>query len=39
MSNAIDYLDWRGDVKFDAAPFNEIDAVLAPSSPAWTSLA
>ncbi len=28
MSNAIDYLDWRGDVKFDAAPFNEIDAVI-----------
>ena len=26
--NAIDYLDWRGDLSFSASPFNEVDAFL-----------
>lgn len=25
MSNIFDYLEWRGDLSFDAAPFNEVD--------------
>ena len=28
MSNAIDYLDWRGDVPMDVSPFNEVDALI-----------
>jgi len=28
MSNMIDYLKWRGDLSFDAAPFCEIDAMI-----------
>lgn len=27
-SDLIDYLDWRGDLTFDASPFNEIDALV-----------
>ena len=26
--NAIDYLDWRGDLSFSASPFNKVDAFL-----------
>lgn len=30
MPNMLDYLDWRGDVPFNVAPFNEVDnAILA----------
>ena len=25
MSNLMDYLDWRGDLTFREAPFNEVD--------------
>ncbi|MCR4588385.1 MAG: DUF2974 domain-containing protein [Lachnospiraceae bacterium] len=28
MANFIDYLDWRGDLSFQEAPFNEVDALL-----------
>ncbi len=28
MSNFMDYLDWRGDLAFSEAPFNEVDALL-----------
>ena len=28
MANAIDYLDWRGDVPMDVSPFNEVDALI-----------
>ena len=28
MPNMDDYLDWRGDVSFDADPFNEVDACI-----------
>lgn len=28
MSNVFDYLDWRGDLTFAQAPFNEIDALI-----------
>ena len=28
MANIFDYLDWRGDISFDADPFNEIDALV-----------
>lgn len=28
MSNILDYLDWRGDLPFSAAPFNEIDNLI-----------
>ena len=28
MSNFFDYLSWRGDLSFEAAPFNKIDALL-----------
>ena len=28
MANIIDYLKWRGDVPFDADPFNEVDALV-----------
>ena len=28
MANMVDYLDWRGDLSFAAAPWNEIDALL-----------
>ena len=29
MANMVDYLDWRGDLSFAAAPWNEIEALLA----------
>lgn len=29
MSNAIDYLDWRGDIALSVSPFNEVDALIA----------
>ena len=28
MANAIDYLDWRGDVPLSASPFNEVDGLI-----------
>ena len=28
MANAIDYIDWRGDLSFDVSPFNEVDNLL-----------
>ena len=28
MANALDYLDWRGDLSFSAAPFNEVDLFI-----------
>lgn len=28
VANAIDYIDWRGDITFDKSPFNEVDALL-----------
>ncbi len=28
MANIVDYLKWRGDVPFDIAPFNEVDALV-----------
>ncbi|MDY4199406.1 MAG: Mbeg1-like protein, partial [Candidatus Fimadaptatus sp.] len=28
MQNIIDYLDWRGDVPFSAAPFNPVDNLI-----------
>ena len=28
MSNILDYLDWRGDLTLEAAPFNEVDNLL-----------
>jgi len=31
--NIFDYLDWRGDLSFSAAPFNEVDALIC----AWMS--
>ncbi len=28
MSNVLDYIAWRGDLSFDASPFNEIDVLV-----------
>lgn len=28
MGNMFDYLEWRGDLTFDCAPFNEVDSLL-----------
>ena len=28
MANILDYLDWRGDLPFTAAPFNEVDNLI-----------
>ena len=28
MSNIFDYIDWRGDLSFTQAPFNEIDNLI-----------
>lgn len=28
MSNILDYLDWRGDLTFEASPFCEVDSVI-----------
>lgn len=28
MANAIDYIDWRGDIPFSVSPFNEVDNLL-----------
>lgn len=28
MSNLLDYLDWRGDLTFEVAPFNEVDNLI-----------
>ena len=28
MSNILDYLDWRGDLSFDADPLNNVDALI-----------
>ncbi len=28
MANAIDYLDWRGDVPLSVSPFNEVDGLI-----------
>lgn len=28
MSNLMDYLDWRGDLTFREAPFNEVDNLI-----------
>ena len=28
MANILDYLDWRGDLSFTAAPFNEVDNLI-----------
>lgn len=28
MANAIDYLDWRGDVPMSVSPFNEVDGLI-----------
>ena len=28
MPNAIDYIDWRGDIPFEVSPFNEVDNLL-----------
>ena len=28
MSNMLDYIEWRGDIPFTAAPFNEVDNLV-----------
>lgn len=28
MGNILDYLDWRGDITFERAPFNEVDNLI-----------
>lgn len=28
MANILDYIDWRGDLTFDNAPFNEVDGLV-----------
>ncbi len=28
MANIMDYLDWRGDISFEAAPFNQVDNLI-----------
>ena len=28
VANIIDYINWRGDLSFDAAPFNDVDALV-----------
>ena len=28
MANILDYLEWRGDLPFEASAFNEVDAVV-----------
>lgn len=28
MANMIDYISWRGDLKFDASPFNPVDNII-----------
>ena len=28
MANIMDYLEWRGDLSFEADPFNEIDNLI-----------
>ena len=28
MANALDYVDWRGDLSFDTVPVNEIDKYI-----------
>ena len=28
MANLMDYLDWRGDLTFEQAPFNEVDNLI-----------
>ena len=28
MANLLDYLDWRGDLTLDQAPFNEVDNLI-----------
>ena len=28
LANILDYLDWRGDLSFTAAPFNEVDNLI-----------
>lgn len=28
MANMLDYIDWRGDLTFDIAPFNDIDNII-----------
>ena len=28
MANIIDYIDWRGDLGFECAPFNDVDALI-----------
>jgi hypothetical protein len=28
MANLMDYLDWRGDLTFREAPFNEVDNLI-----------
>ena len=28
MPNALDYIDWRGDIPFSVSPFNEVDNLL-----------
>ncbi len=28
MATTLDYLDWRGDLRFAADPFNEVDGFL-----------
>ncbi len=33
MANFFDYLDWRGDISFKAAPLNEVDSMIL----AWVS--
>ena len=28
QQNIMDYLDWRGDLSFEASPFNEVDNLI-----------
>ena len=28
MANLLDYLDWRGDLTLEQAPFNEVDNLI-----------
>ena len=28
MSNILDYITWRGDLSFSAAPLNEVDGLI-----------
>ena len=39
MSNLLDYLEWRGDLTFAQAPFNEVDNLILSENVFFLSLA